>query len=93
MDNESASTATLKINGKIINDPKEKADQLNKQLESVFTHKTEVQPDLLPEASPYPVAPEVHIQEKGVRKMLEGLQPHKASGPDEIGPRSACLHK
>ena len=65
--------ATLKVNGKIINDPKEKADQLNKQFESVFTHETEVQPDLLPEASPYPVAPEVHIQEKGVRKMLEGL--------------------
>ena len=48
--------ATLKVNGTIINVPKEKADQLNKQFESVFTHETKVQPDLLPVASPYPVA-------------------------------------
>ena len=79
--------ATVKVNGTIINDPKEKANQLNKQFESVFIHETEVQPDLLPDASPYPVAPEVHVQEKGVRKMLKGLQPHKASGPNEIGLR------
>ena len=32
--------ATLKVNGTIINDPKEKADQLKKQFESVFTHES-----------------------------------------------------
>ena len=50
--------ATLKVNGTIINDTKKKADQLNKHFESVFTHENTVQPDLLPNASPYPVAPE-----------------------------------
>ena len=50
--------ATLKVNGTIINDTKEKADQLNKHFESVFIHENTVQPDLLPNASPYPVAPE-----------------------------------
>ena len=50
--------ATLKVNGTIINDTKEKTNQLNRHFESVFTHENTIQPDLLPDASPYPVAPE-----------------------------------
>ena len=32
-------------------------------------------------------APPLVIQENGVKKILEGLNPHKASGPDEISSR------
>ena len=32
-------------------------------------------------------APPLVIQEKGVKKLLDGLNPHKASGPDQISPR------
>ena len=37
--------------------------------------------------SPYHTAPDITVTEKGVLKLLNGLNPHKASGPDEISTR------
>jgi hypothetical protein len=34
----------------------------------------------------YETAPDINITE-GVRKLLTGLNPHKAAGPDSITPR------
>ena len=31
--------------------------------------------------------PQIYITEEGVQKGLERLNPHKAAGPDKIGPR------
>ena len=67
-------------------DSTEKANILNHQFQSVFTRE-----DLasLPDKgdSPFPSMPEIGVDTNGVRKLLEGLNPHKASGPDAIPPR------
>ena len=31
-----------------------------------------------------PDSPDITVQEKGIHKLLKGLNPHKATGPDEI---------
>ena len=33
-----------------------------------------------------PKMPQINVTEEGVQKGLERLNPHKASGPDNIGP-------
>ena len=43
--------------------------------------------DLQSDTSPYPELEDIEITQTGVRKMLEKIQVHKASGPDEIGPQ------
>ena len=52
----------------------------------MFTREDLVPPDLMPE-SPYPTASNINITTPGVLKMLQCLNVHKASGPDEICPR------
>ena len=69
-----------------ISNTKDKANELNKQFESLFTREGPLTNDLLPDTSPYPEMEDIEITEFGVRKMLEKLQVHKASGPDEICP-------
>ncbi len=77
----------LRDRGTTTEDPKEMADLLNGQFESVFSKDDQTTPDVLPDSSPHPKMPDIVITEPGVRKMLERLKPHKAMGPDEIGPR------
>ena len=76
--------APLRDNGQLFTDPKEKANILNRQFESVFTRECELTDDILPASSPHPSAPEIYITEL---KLLLKLQPHKAAGPDTISPR------
>ncbi len=77
--------ASLRENGKTTDNPEEKANILNKQFQSVFQKETTTMP--LNNNSPHHTIPDIDITENGVRKMLERLKPHKAMGPDEIGPR------
>ncbi len=77
----------LRDRGTTTEDPKAMADLLNGQFESVFSQDNPITPGLLPDTSPHPTMPDIDITEPGVRKMLERLKPHKAMGPDEIGPR------
>ena len=77
----------LKMDGKSVSDPRDKANTLNKQLESVFTREGLLNDDLLPDQSPQPTMNDIGITEQGVRKMLEKLNVHKAQGPDEIDPQ------
>ena len=60
---------------------------MNAQFESVFTQDDDIPDNLLPSSSPYLTAPGVNVTEKGVRKLLQNLNIHKAYGPDQIGPR------
>ena len=82
---DNTGVASLKDNGKLTSDPKEKADILNKQFESVFTrdHSTDTER----ETSQYPTMADIAISEQGVLKLLQGLKIHKAPGPDGISPR------
>ncbi len=79
--------AALKVDGKTTADAKEKADALNRQFESVFTHEDPISPQLLQDQSRFPAMPEIEITVPGVQKMLERLKVHKACGPDAISPR------
>ena len=67
-------------------DPREKAGILNDQFSSASTveNGTETS-DLGP--SFIPDLPDINVTPKGVEKLLSGLNPHKASGPDELPTR------
>jgi hypothetical protein len=76
----------LKSNGVLIADAKGKANILNKQYESVFTREDlENIPDKGP--SPHVDMDTIQVGEQGVLKLLQGLNPHKASGPDAMPTR------
>jgi hypothetical protein len=84
--------APLKVNGRLVSDPREQADALNHQFQTAFSEgktyssdefstKTNMPP------SDYPIIDNVDITVKGVRKLLQNLKPGKAPGPDSINPR------
>lgn len=83
---DASGVSPLLDNGKYCSDPKEKADILNRQFQSVFT---EDERTAVPNKGNSPVSsmPQIVIDHKGVEKLLDGLKPHKASGPDAIPAR------
>jgi hypothetical protein len=80
---DSSGVAPLKDNGVLIADAKGKAEILNKQYTSVFTREDTNQ---IPSKGPCTtnIMPTITIGEGGVLKLLQNLNPHKASGPDSI---------
>ena len=69
--------------GFLRSDKESKASVLNHQFSSVFTRESDGQlPDKGP--SPYPTMPNITVCERGVQKLLQYLNCHKASGPDEL---------
>jgi hypothetical protein len=66
--------------------PKQKANILNEQFKSVFTTESI---DNIPNkgVSPHPDIPPLTITTPGIRKLLDNINPHKASGPDNISGR------
>jgi hypothetical protein len=64
-----------------------KAKLLSEQFCSVFTVDTPSTANIKLSGPHYPQIPDLVISEDGVRKLLEGLNPSKASGPDEIPAR------
>ena len=80
---ETTGVAPLRKEGILHSDPVNKANILNDQFVSVFT-----QEDMhnIPDKgdSPYPDLPEITIHPDGVRKLLQNINPHKATGPDNI---------
>ena len=71
------------MHGTLINNSKDKAEALNCQFQSVFTHE-----DLthLPSCNgpSHPVMPDISISVDGVLNLLKTLDTKKASGPDNI---------
>ena len=67
-------------------DPADQAEMLNSQFAEAFTKEDcNFMPQIGPSLSN--TAPPLIIQEKGVKKLLDSQDPHKASGPDQITPR------
>ncbi|KAK3096779.1 hypothetical protein FSP39_003228 [Pinctada imbricata] len=81
---DSSSIATLKSSdGYLHSDTESKAAILNKQFQSVFTREDNSSlPDL--GDSPYQPMSRIKISLTGVVKLLKGLRPFKATGPDEV---------
>ena len=78
--------APLKDRGRMYTEPKDKANILNQQYESVFTHEDDG-PVPVPDGDPFPSMPEIEICTEGVIKLLKQINPNKACGPDMIPAR------
>jgi len=74
--------AALKVDGRLVNDSKGKADVLNQHFESVFSRTSVTFVNM---TSPFTSVPTM-VTVPGVLKLLNGLNPNKACGPDNIGP-------
>ena len=81
---ESSGVAPLKEKGQIHSDPGKKANILANQFRSVFTVDGPEAADTHLAGPSYPPMPDVTITETGVNKLLKGIDPGKASGPDQI---------
>ena len=93
---DSSGVAPLESNGSTFTDPKQQATVLNQQFESVFSRPKALSLKFLAElelwfqgikAKNVIGMPEITITVNGVEGLLKGLNPNKASGPDEISPR------
>ena len=77
---------SLKVDGNIITDSKEKANIFNSHFRSVFTNEPdEVLPDKGP--SPHPLMEDITITTPGIFTLLQNLNIYKASGLDTISTR------
>ena len=80
---DSTGVASLLSDGKLHSDNISKTRLLNEQFTSVFTRtNTSNLPNLGP--SPHPDIQRFDVTEEGVLKLLNNLNHHKASGPDNI---------
>ena len=82
----SCGVAPLRKNGTLVSDAKGKADILNQQYSSVFASDD---PQTAPSKGerPFKQMDNISITTEGVLKLLKGLNPNKASGPDKISPK------
>lgn len=81
---ESQGVALLKVGSQLLSDALSKSKAQGAQFSSVFTEDTQETANLRKEGPSYPPATQLQITTEGVEKLLRGLSPGKASGPDEM---------
>ena len=64
----------------------EQAEEFNGQFTDVFSVTSESEVPLLEKSSRHNMS-NIHVSNEGVIKMMKGLNPSKALGPDELHPR------
>ena len=90
--------SVLKVNGKIVNNNVTMANALNDQFNSVFSKREpldlksicKLSLNKISDSNSWqtgPTMPDIFVSVPGVKKLLNNLNPHKAMGPDGIGPR------
>ena len=77
---------SLREKGIIKTDSKENANICNRQFQSAFTRENNSDPPSKG-ASPFSSMGDITVEPKGVAKLLDGLNVHKASGPDGLNAR------
>lgn len=81
----------LRSDGLLHSDPTDQSNILNKQFQSAFSEKININKDQFNEKcqmnGQFPSAPEINITCAGVLKLLQKLNPNKAAGPDNIRPK------
>ena len=77
---------SLRENGILKTESKEKANICNRQFQSAFTREDDSDPPSKG-ASPFSSMGDITVDPKGVTKLLDGLNVHKASGPDGLNAR------
>ena len=65
----------------------EKAEEFNGQFTDVFSKNEHTQVPLLDRSAPF--MNDIAVSKDGVIKLLKGLNPSKALGPDELHPKGA----
>ena len=80
---EQVGISDLVENDRLIQDPKSKANLLNKQFSSVFSHPEPKIEDKTPKHN-HPEMEPIQISREGVLKLLLNINEHKATGPDGI---------
>lgn len=80
---DASGVAPLTKDGTTHSDSLKKANILNDQFTSVFTSE-DTTCVLELDTTTHPKVPDFSINQKGVLKLLSGLNPHKATGPDGI---------
>ena len=81
--NDSSGVAPLRNEGVLYSENISKANILNEQFTSVFS-KEDMNTLPIKESAHYPTAPDIMINQNGVLKLLDNINPHKATGPDQI---------
>ena len=79
--------APLRTGTSLHTDATSKAKALSDQFCSVFTRDSPETAETRLEGPSYPSLPDLQIDDAGVELLLSGLNPSKASGPDEIPAR------
>ena len=77
---------SLRENGILKTDSKEKANICNRQFRSAITREDDCDP-ALKGASLFSSMGDITVDPKGVAKLFDGLNVHKASGPDGLNAR------
>ena len=84
---DSVGVAPLRKGNRLFSDSKAKAELLSDQFKSVFNVGTPDTQNVQLFGPNFPTIEELCIEEKGVQKLLQELNPSKAGGPDEIPSR------
>ena len=87
MRKDSTGITPLKDNGRLFNCSKDKANILNRQYQSVFTHEDSAGTISDPDDDPFRTLHQFTVSEEGLRKLLQKSNSRKASGPDMIPAR------
>ena len=78
--------ASLRENGILKTDTKKKTNVCNRQFQSAFTREGDSDPPSKG-ASPFSPMGDITVDPKGVAKLLDGLNVHKAPSPDGLNAR------
>ena len=84
MKTDNTGIAALRKDGILTDNTKDKADIRNEQFKKAFLIETSSEQIPDKGKSSYPLMNNIAISESGVTKLLQNINPHKATGPDEI---------
>ena len=84
MKNGNTGIAALRKDGILTDNTKDKTDILNEQFKKAFSIETSSEQIPDKGKSSHPLVNNISISESGVTNLLQNINPHKATGPDEI---------
>jgi hypothetical protein len=84
---DNCGVSALNEKGQLHSDAPSKARLLSNQFKSVFTKDPPLDSGIQPSGQQFPEISPLEITVKGVQKLLQNINPKKASGPDEVPAR------
>jgi len=84
MKTDNTEIVALRKDGILTDNTNDKADILNEQFKKAFSIETSSEQISDQGKSSYPLMHDISISESGVTRLLQNINSHKATGPDEI---------